>query len=94
MGNMVVNGGRYTIISDSNSVRLELVSTIPEDDGTWTCTIRVNGVNVTMPGGEIVAEVLINEVNILIDLYIVCKFEFLVSELSYLFLVQWLQVNL
>ena len=73
MGNMVVNGGRYTIISDSNSVRLELASTIPEDDGTWTCTICVNGVNVTMPGGEIVEEVLINEVNILIDLYIVCK---------------------
>ena len=73
MGNMVVNGGRYTIISDSNSVRLELASTIPEDHSTWTCTIRVNGVNVTMPGGEIVKEVLINEVNILIDLYIVCK---------------------
>ena len=73
MGNMVVNGGRYTIISDSNSVRLELAGTIPEDHSTWTCTISVNGVNVTMPGGEIVEEVLINEANILIDLYIVCK---------------------
>ena len=77
MGNITVDGER---INGSDSVRLELNSTIPADNGTWTCIITVNGVNVTMPGGEIVEEVLIDKVVVFIDLYIVCK-SFCITEI-------------
>lgn len=74
-GAEVVDNARYDLIqSDAGLVRLDFANTIPSDMGTWRCEIRVDGINVTLPGGDIGNRLIGSEVNIEILLHIVGEF--------------------
>ena len=75
-GGVVADNDRYDLIQDdAGIVRLDFNRTIDTDMGIWTCSIRVEGVNVTLPnGGGITPTRLIgSERSRSITLYIVGK---------------------
>ena len=51
-GEVVMEGDdRLSIIANSIGVRLVFAETTTGDNGTWTCVVTVEGINVTRPGG-------------------------------------------
>ena len=71
---VVANNGRYTLFNDRERVRLVINAIQEADMGTWTCIVRVDGIDVTTESGD-VADTLIGSVLMhSIELTIVGKF--------------------
>ena len=71
-GEVVMEGDdRLSIIADSSGVRLVFATTATEDNGTWTCVVTVEGVNVTRPGGAVAPSFIVGNVGNSIELTIV-----------------------
>ena len=88
-GNVVMNNSRYTLVNDNTGVRLLFATTIPSDEGTWTCEVRVDTVNVTMESGEVNSTFLVGRQTNNIALFVVgesgmSSWQTLVGSFSYL----------
>ena len=68
--NGVVDNTRYDLVNDGTGIRLNFTNTISSDTGTWTCSVLVEGNNVTV-GNKTQPRLLIGERNITIDLTVV-----------------------
>lgn len=51
-GQVVTDGGRFNLINDAGTVRLDFTSATIQDAGSWSCEVRVEMDQVTLPGGE------------------------------------------
>jgi hypothetical protein len=60
-----------SILTEESSVRLEFNHTTADDNGTWTCLVTVEGVNVTVPGGGVVPSLMIGNFSNSIELTVV-----------------------
>ena len=67
---IVVDSTRYDLVNDGTGIRLNFTNTISSDTGTWTCSVLVEGNNVTV-GNKTQPRLLIGERNITIDLTVV-----------------------
>ena len=71
-GEVVMEGDdRLSIITDSSGVRLVFAATTTEDNGTWTCVVTVEGVNITRPRGVMAPRFIVGNISNSIELTIV-----------------------
>lgn len=70
-GRVVANNSRMTAIFDSSGVKLQFNNATTTDNGTWTCSVRVEGTDVLGPGGVISPIIFIGDEIVSINLFVI-----------------------
>ena len=68
--NVTTTGTRHRIVTNSRVASLDFARTFLEDNGEWTCRVRVEGTNVQTPQG-VVPSALVGEQIVTIHLKVV-----------------------